>query len=400
MPPYNLLVLASLVPDEFDVKIYDENIEKIPELDSDLIAISCTSRNSKRAYEIGDTYLKKGIKVIMGGIHPSFMPDETLKHCSSVVIGEAEGYWRRILEDFKKNRLKKMYNLGHTNDMSKIPVIKWDLIKDKNYKFKGVIQTTRGCPYNCDFCSVAVFAGKKIRQRPINDVINDIKNSKSKAFFIIDDNIFANRSYSKRLFKRLQKLNIRWIAQAPVSIGYDKEMLREAYKAGCRMLFVGFESIVQDMLNNIHKFNNVKEYKKIIKNIQDSGIMVWGTFIFGFDFEQDNAIENTLEFCNENNMEAILFSTMYAYPGTRLYDRMKKQKRVTEFYQVIPKQNSIKYYQKKILEADRKFYLLNNFFSMFFRMLIKYPWQIERLFWFSVVFMHLRKGLKKRYLEK
>ena len=210
----------------------------------------------------------------MGGMHASALPDEALTHCNSVVVGEAEEIWNKILSDFLNNKLKRIYKQKKSTDLSKLPFIDFNYVR-KKYVLMNLIQTTRGCIHNCDFCTVTNYYGGKIRHRPIEAVVEEIRIMKQHSkgffknwFFIIDDNIVADKKYTKKLFKALISLKIRIIAQCSLSISLDKELLDLAYRAGVRLLYIGFESLDQEFLNDMKKPNNSRNYIQLVKEIR------------------------------------------------------------------------------------------------------------------------------------
>ncbi len=328
-PPLSLVTLASMTPTtKYTVKVVDEQIEKINFNEKvDLVGITCHTIQAKRAYQIADMFRSKGIKVVLGGIHPTFLEKEAKKHCDSVVLGEAEEIWLNLLDDLNNNKLKNIYNGGFT-DMSNVPILDPKYISQK-YVFITV-QATRGCPNKCEFCSVSVFNGRIIRERPISDVIKEIKIlKKNKKFiknfvFIIDDNLFANRKYAIDLFNRIKELKIYWLILAPVRVAFDKELIDVAYKSGCRMMGIGFESINQESLNSVNKSNTIDKYEKAIKILKKKGIFVWALFVLGLDGDDENTLKNTLAFSIKNNVDRLLIQMLRPLPGTKLFNRFKK----------------------------------------------------------------------------
>lgn len=333
LPPLSLIRLASSTSKEWKVEIIDENIEKIKYDDTDLVAISAMTPLVNRAYEIADTYRKKGVKVVLGGIHPSVVPMEAIKHANSVVIGEADLIWKEVLNDFKNDKLKRFYKVKKAPDLSKLSLQRKGLVKNK-YFFPNFIQSTRGCPFGCDFCSVSSFSGKKIRNRPVDQVVKEIKNFKGlrkKHVFFADDNIAANPAYAKKLFKALKPLKMKWASQASINIARDEKLLKLAADSGCKALFIGFESINQNCLKEIHKGYYVKEYKKLINRIHDHGISIEGAFMFGFDHDDKSVFKKTLDFFLEVNFDFVQLTPLTPLPGTKRFERLKKEKRIFSY---------------------------------------------------------------------
>jgi radical SAM superfamily enzyme YgiQ (UPF0313 family) len=329
VPPLALGILARLTPPEYEVEMVDENLRRLDfSTNPDLVAITCLTASAPRAYEISRRFREMGSKVVIGGIHPSAVPLETIEHADCVAIGEAEGIWARILEDFGNGRLKKFYK-GKKPAASQIAVPKRDIFETQGYFLKGTVQTSRGCPIGCDFCSVQRFFGRSFRFRSVASVVDEVKALATKFVTFVDDNIAGNRAYSRELFGALTPLNVKWICQAPITIGKDLDFLKLMHKAGCRGVFVGFESIMPDCLKEVGKsVNVVDKFGDYIKRIHDSGISIEGAFIFGFDHDDRGIFERTLEFISKAKIDFAQFGILTPFPGTKLHQRLKRQKRI------------------------------------------------------------------------
>jgi len=333
MPPLGLLSIASATPKEWDIEFIDENVDEIKYSDTDLVAISAFTALANRAYEIADKYRAMGIKVIIGGVHASTLPQEAIQHADCVVIGEADLVWGNILSDFQNNKLKKFYEVREKPDLSKISPLRRELIKGKYFPLNQ-IQTSRGCPYGCDFCSVSKFNGIKIRNRPVQNVVNEIltlKKGIGKPLFFIDDNIVANPSYAEALFKAIKRLNINWASQASIGIARNEKLLSLAAESGCKALFIGFETLSQACLQEVHKAYNVQEYKKLIRRIHDYSITLEGAFMFGFDSDKKDVFKKTTTFCNEVNMDIVQLTALTPLPGTKIFERLKEANRIITY---------------------------------------------------------------------
>jgi radical SAM superfamily enzyme YgiQ (UPF0313 family) len=337
-PSLALANIAALTPKEDKVIVIDEQISPVNyNLDVDLVAISVNTSVVPRAYEIADKFRKKGTKVVFGGIHPSLMQKESLKHADSIVVGDADGVWEQLLKDFKNNKLKKKYVNNQERDLKYLPTPKWDIFKKMGYVNTNFVETSRGCTHNCSFCSTSPFYKHRHRVRPVKHVIRDIKRVQSfpkKFIFFVDDNIIGDREYAKKLFKALKPLNIYWISQATVDIGEDEELVRLAAESGCFGLFLGFESISKQNIEDINKrHNKIENYKKAIRLLHKHGIAIEGGFIFGFDSDNLDTFKSTLRFLNETNMDSFLAIYLTPIPGTMMYNQFKKQKRlITDDY--------------------------------------------------------------------
>jgi radical SAM superfamily enzyme YgiQ (UPF0313 family) len=329
VPPLALGILASLTPEDFDIELVDENLHdldysRVP----DLVAITCLTASAPRAYEIASGYRKLGSTVVLGGIHPSALPLEAAQNADCVVVGEAEGVWQRLLDDFKAGRLKQFYK-GEKPDPSEISVPRRDIFESQGYFLKGTVQTSRGCPFGCDFCSVQRFFGNKFRFRSAASVVDEIRALATRFVAFVDDNIAGSYPYARELFASLAPLNIRWICQAPITIGKDLDFLNLMYKGGCRGVFIGFESIVPECLKEVGKsFNLVSRFNDYIKRIHDSGISIEGAFIFGFDHDDKSVFERTLEFMNKTKIDFAQFGILTPFPGTKLQERLKRENRI------------------------------------------------------------------------
>ena len=328
--PLNLAMLAALTPPEIEVKIADEAIEGINFGEQvDLVGISCTTTVAPRAYEIAAEYRKRGVKVVLGGTHPTLIPHEAVKHADSVCIGEAEGLWGEILADFKRGELKRFYRNDGYCSLEGLPMPRRDLLKSKRYLPIDGIQTSRGCPFACDFCAVTTVFGHKYRDRPIEDVLAEIDTLERRHVFFYDDNIVGNPRRSKELFRALIPYNKRWIGQASTTVIKDPELLKLMAKSGCKGLFVGFESLSEENLKRSRKnHNNPKQYKEVVKKLHDQGIAISGAFVFGLDGDDSSVFERTLEFAMDVKLDVAQFNWLTPYPGTPIYNRLKAENRL------------------------------------------------------------------------
>ncbi len=328
LPPLNLLYLAALTPKDVEVTIIDEHVDKIDfEKEVDLVGITSLTATAPRAYEIADEFRKRGIKVVLGGIHPSVVPQEAVQHADTVVIGEAENLWPQVIEDFTKERLKKFYQSSQKPSLKNLPLPRRDLLQGKRYLTKNFIQTTRGCPFDCDFCSVTTFFGKRHRFRPIGDVIKEIESLNGNFTVFADDNVAAHTKYAKELFKALIPCKKRWFSQADLTMAQDEELLRLAAKSGCEGVYIGLESL-SDI--GLKKFKKQINFKEAINRFKSYGIRVEGSFIFGFDCDDKKVFEKTLKFAQELRLDAATFHLLTPLPGTKLYEKLEKENRIVE----------------------------------------------------------------------
>jgi radical SAM superfamily enzyme YgiQ (UPF0313 family) len=267
----------------------------------------------------------------MGGIHASMLPEEAIRHADTVVIGESEDLWPEIIDDYRKGSLRRFYRCARRPDLKRLPLPRRDLVARKSLYVFDAIQTTRGCPYHCNFCSVRLFSGGEYRTRPVDDVIAEIRSIKSRYLFFLDDNPTGNVPYAKEVFSRMVGLRKQWFTQAHVSIADDDELLLLARRAGLTMVAIGFESISEESLASAQKPNvSPEKYRENIRKLQEQGIVVLGSFIFGFDSDDTDVFERTVTFAKECKIDAASFHVLTPYPGTALYHRLKEEGRLID----------------------------------------------------------------------
>ena len=325
-----LTTLAALTPPDIDVQITDENVEPIDfQEDVDLVGITGMVMHAPRAYEIASRFRQRGIPVVMGGPHASSLPLEAKEHVDAVVIGEAENVWAGLIEDVKKGGLKPFYKADAFCSMERMPYPRLELLKKKAYMTVNCVQTTRGCPYQCDFCHVTHFFGRTYRCRPVDEVVEEVKRLQGEFIVFIDDNIAGNRQYAKELFTRLKPLKKKWASQASITLSRDPELLKLAADSGCVSLFVGIESLSSENLKDVNKsFNRASQFEEGIKAIHDHDIMILAGLIFGLDHDDEGVFERTLRFCERNRIELPSFFLLTPLPGTPLFQRMESEERL------------------------------------------------------------------------
>lgn len=332
MPQLGLHILASLTPDDVDITVVDEEIGEINfSLNFDLVGISCMTATANRGYSLSERFRQKGSKVVLGGIHPTILPQEAIQHADAVVIGEAEGCWAEVIKDFKKGRLQRFYHFPEP-DLSRVPFPRRDLHIDRALFNCVGLMTTRGCPYACEFCSVTDFYGRKIRHRPVSMVVEDIKRSGSKTFLILDDNVAGHPEYSKKLFDALVPLGIEWVGQSSISLAQDREMLKLCRLSGCVALFFGVESVSPSSLTGMKKsLKSIRETEEAIRIIQDHGIAFHPSLMLGFDTDTKAIFDDTLKFLTRTKLPTMALNVLTPYPGTRLFQRFKEQGRIISY---------------------------------------------------------------------
>lgn len=333
IPQLTLSLIAAMTPPEHEVHICEEVFGDIINFngDYDLIGISIMSQTSLRGYEIANEFKKRDKTVVFGGIHASVRPTEALMYGDAVVIGEAEGgLWEEVLIDAKKKKLKPFYKLQSLPDLQNHVFPKRDLIKCSSGKLQlAPIETTRGCPYNCDFCAVTKFFGKKQRHKKIRDIIIDAESCSEKNLFFIDDNITLDRKFAIELFTELAHLNKKWVGQASINISKDKELMAIARKSGCVGLLIGFESMTDVGLNSYRKtLKTVNENVQAVKVLRDNGILVMASMIFGLDSDTKDVFDISYEFLVKSKIAFFQACVLTPYPGTLIFDRFKSEGRI------------------------------------------------------------------------
>ncbi len=329
IPQLALFILEGLTPKEHQVKIVEEEYTPIDfEDDCDIVGISFMTSNATRAYDISKEFKKRGKTIVMGGIHPTILPDEALQYADAVVVGEAEGVWEKVLQDIQNNSLKKIYHVPDP-DLTRYITKNFSALKSKKLFNLFPILTTRGCPYDCDFCCVSKIFGKKVKHIPVEHVVRDIIESGAKKFIFLDDNIIGNKHYAKRLFTAIKPLKIRWLAQASISFAKNTELMQLAKESGCRGLFIGLETIGESQLKNIRKLDDkIENVEQSLRKIRKMGILIQASVIFGFDDDIHRVFSDTLKFLIKNHICSASFNILTPYPGTKVYDKLREEGRI------------------------------------------------------------------------
>ena len=331
-PIITLPHLAALTPKKYDVKLVNENYEDINfDEPVDLVGITSYTMTAPRVYEIADEFRRRGKKVVLGGYHPTALPHEAKQHADAVMLGEVELSWPAMLQDVEHGHLQPFYESNPEFDMALIPPIRRDLIRHN--PLLGAVQTSRGCPNQCEFCAIASFCKHGVKQRPVKNVAEEIKQMPNFAYIIHDPSLTVVPSYSRELFKELihQKVKKKWVANGNANVlgKIDDEFLNLARKSGCVEWFIGFESVSQASLNGIKKtVNKVEDFKRLIKRIHDHGMTVQGGIIFGFDEDTPDIFDTTLEKLYEWQIDALEVNILTPYPGTPLFDRLEREGRI------------------------------------------------------------------------
>jgi len=361
-PKLSLPVIAAYTPENWEVEIQDEAVRDIDfDCPADLVGISIMTCYAPRAYEIAAEFRKRGVQIVMGGVHPTYCADEALQHCDAIVTGEAEDSWPRLIADFENGKMQRHYKMEGFPTLEHYRQPRVELLADSAYMTRQCTFTTRGCHFDCEFCSVSPFNGKSTRRRPIPEVIAEIKHVRdfvcgelvgrmgkgsmlnalamaAKIKFgiedggivaFVDDLHNSNRAYCRELWAALKPLGIKWGCQSTLFLGDDEEMVKLAAESGCVSVFVGMESIFEESLGETHKpFNRVKKFEEEIRTFHNHGIMVNPGIVFGFDNDDESVFERTVEFLVRNRCELAYFNVLTPLPGTPLHARYEAAGRI------------------------------------------------------------------------
>jgi radical SAM superfamily enzyme YgiQ (UPF0313 family) len=332
--PLTLTTLASLIPPEIEaeVEIFDEGVESLPtEIKADLVGITAITGTVTRAYALADHLRRKGIPVVIGGVHATLMPQEAALHSDAVVTGFAEESWPQLLRDFKRNQMRRLYTQSPHLSMQNLPIPRRELLKGKGYITIHTLQATRGCVNQCDFCVVPVAWGKKMYLRPVKDVIAELEQIDSRDVLFVDVSPIEDRKYAKDLYSAMIPLKKRWLSPSTIRIADDPELLDLASKSGCRGLLIGFESVSQLTLKEMGKpFNYTQNFKSQVKKLHDYGISIQACFVFGFDTDDRTIFEKTVEVVDNLRLDLPRFTAYTPFPGTPIHEKLKQENRVIE----------------------------------------------------------------------
>lgn len=332
-PSLALLTIANLTPKEHKVIIENENVEEI-DFDEpvDLVAITVTVDVMNRAVEISEEFRKRGVTVIAGGIHITANPDGAVNSFDAISVGMAERIWAKIIKDKENNSIKKIYYDMENMAGEDIVSPDYSIIDNKKYLYTNIISTSRGCPFQCDFCynSCQKFL-KTYINRPIEHVIKDINALKTKHIMFIDDNFIGNPKWTKKLLKEIKPLKLKWNAAVTSNIVDMPELLDEMKDAGCQSLFIGFESINSKSIESVHKVqNSVNRYERLVDEIHKREIMINASFVFGLDEDDASIFKSTLEWIIKNKIETVTSHILTPYPGTKLYSSLLEENRIVD----------------------------------------------------------------------
>ncbi|MCI7412861.1 B12-binding domain-containing radical SAM protein [Hornefia butyriciproducens] len=339
MPMLGLLYIAAATPDRHRVRVIDENNGngQIKDFESyDIVGISGMTMHAPRMYELADEYRKTGSHVVLGGVHVSFMVEEALQHCDTVMVKEGESIWRQFLKDFEEGCPRQVYVSDNSLELSELPLPDRSLVEGPAYRApSGTMNSviaTRGCPNHCSFCCVRQMSDHRYKVRSVADIIEEIKQLSDDIIIFQDDNIVGNFKFARQLFTEMKSLGRLWGAQASINIASSPELLNLMAESGCRTLFIGFESLNPGTLKSMGKasVNHFKEYEENIKRIHDKGIRIFGSFIVGMDEDGEDIFDSIYEFCEKNRFDFPIANCLTPFPGTELYDRLEAENRIID----------------------------------------------------------------------
>jgi radical SAM superfamily enzyme YgiQ (UPF0313 family) len=314
-----------------DITFYDEKVEALPVDDRpDLVALSVETYTARRGYAVADAYRARGVPVVMGGYHPTFLPDEALRHADAVVIGDAEGPWERLLGDFRSRKMARRYVGDNAQPLTDYRLNR-DIYRDKRYAPVELVQYGRGCRFACDFCSIHAFYGTNLRARPLPGLVQEIESlPPGKLLFFVDDNLFGRRNELQALLDALRPLGRRWSCQISIDVARDPALLDSLAEAGCRFVLIGFESLNPASLRQMGKrWNTVSgSYESVVRALHQRGIGIYGTFVFGYDADTHEVFDRTVDFALEARLELANFNPLTPTPGSALYDRLLREGRM------------------------------------------------------------------------
>jgi len=402
-PQLTMPLLAALTPPGVDITHTDEIVQKVHyDRSFDLVGITSTTCAAPHTYQIADEYRARGIPVVLGGPHPTLMPNEAFLHADSVVIGEAEGVWPQLIKDFREEKLRKFYRAARPPSLQGLPWARRDLIKGRWYG-RGITIATRGCPHSCGYCMLRHYYHHDYRVRPVEEVVAEVASIKEKAIVFWDDNIIGDVSYSKRLFSALIPLRKWWTSQATIDVADNPELLRLAAQSGCKAFFIGLESINSESMKETHKgFNRPTQYLTAIKRLHEFGIAVQTGLVFGFDHDDVSVFERTLEFLEMAGIDVASIGSLTPFPGTPLFEKLERESRIITYdwskynarTDVVfrPRNMTPEQLQCGVEWLTRRFYSVGSITRRLCRSKVGLWWNIPRNMGYSIAFYKLARN--------
>jgi radical SAM superfamily enzyme YgiQ (UPF0313 family) len=332
MEPLAPATLAGLTPRDrdTDIRFYDDRTESIPfDEPTDLVALSVETYTAKRSYQIASEFRRRGVPVVMGGFHPTLVPDEASEYAESIVVGEAEELWPTVVDDFRNGRLQREYRQPTRPSLSGVRLDR-SIFAGKRYLPVGLVEAGRGCHFRCEFCAIQSYFANTQTRRPIEEIVDEVRSVKKPLIFFVDDNITSNMDQAKEFFRALIPLNIRWVSQASINAAHDEEFLRLIKASGCQGLLIGFETLDPENLRRMRKSFNLMNggYEQALANLRRHEIRLYVTFILGYDADRGDTLEKTLAFAQQHRFYIVAFNHLTPFPGTPLYDRLKSEGRL------------------------------------------------------------------------
>jgi len=333
MEPLQLGVLAALLPNDIDVVMYDDRMEKIPyDTPVDAVLITVETYTAKRAYEIASEYMERKVPVIMGGMHAKLATSEVMQHCDCTVVGDAENILLQVMDDLRNNNLQKLYTCGIADPPQKNCQTRRDIFEGKGYLPISLMQFSRGCTNSCTYCACSTYFKQNHYCRAIEDVIAEIKSQKRKFIFFVDDNLIADKEKAKALFRALIPLKISWVSQGTIDMVYDDELMELIIKSGGMGFVIGFESInpasIDLMDKGVNKQGGANIYKEEIKTLKKWGLQTWAAFTIGHDTDTVESIKQTVDWALQNKFTFAAFNILMPYPNTPLYEQLQAERRL------------------------------------------------------------------------
>ncbi len=330
MQPLSMALLASLMPEWIDLCFYDDRMEEIPfDEPTDLVAISVETFTALRAYKIARQFRQRGVPVVLGGYHVTLLPDEAQNEGDAIVIGDAEPIWKELLEDARRGDLRPVYDGRGRRSLGGLKPRR-DVFQGKRYQDITLVEFARGCNFKCDFCSITAFHGASQNHRPARDVVEEMRETGSRKFFIVDDNIVSQPSKARELCREMLPLNIHWVGQASIHIAQDEELLELMARSGCKGVLIGMESLNPENLRDMGKDWNLAQgsYAESLARFRKHGLAVYGTFLFGYDQDDPKVIQQSIDFAREQRLFLAAFNHVVPFPGTPLYRKLEAEGRL------------------------------------------------------------------------
>jgi radical SAM superfamily enzyme YgiQ (UPF0313 family) len=330
MEPLVFAILSAQTPPGVDVTLHDERLGPIPyEEPTDLVAITVETYNARHSYQIAARYRQRNVPVVMGGYHPTFLPQEALAFADAVVVGDAEGVWEQVVRDAQAGALQGIYREPEPQPLARLAFDR-GIFRGKRYAPIPLVQYGRGCRYACEFCSIRAFYGTNLRQRPVREVVAEIEALDARHIFLVDDNIFVDAPKAEELFRALAPLRIRWSCQISIDVAGNDALMRLLERSGCMTAVVGFESLDARNLQQMRKAWNLRalDYDTAVRKFQDHGIMIYGSFVFGYDHDTVDSFDRCVEFALRSKFYLANFNPLTPMPGAALHERLHREGRL------------------------------------------------------------------------